>query len=81
MEIPGNNYCPAKLESSEDRTIKSEYKTRLIELEAKFIELSRLNVNFDDLLNRAIQSLSKTDEHYEKSDNEIKRQIMVSILV
>ena len=48
-------------------------------LDCTIFELSRQSENIDDLLKRAVQSLSQMDQLYENSDNEVKRQIIGSI--
>ena len=48
-------------------------------LDWTIFELCRQSDNIDDLLKRAVQSLSQMDQLYENSDNEVKRQIIGSI--
>ena len=68
-----------EIEPSEYKTIKAEYEKKIERLDCTIFELSRQSDNTDDLLKKAVQSLSQMDQLYENSDNEVKRQIIGSI--
>jgi site-specific DNA recombinase len=68
-----------EIEPSEYKTIKAEYEKKIERLDCTLFELSKQSDNIDDLLKRAVQSLSQMDKLYENSNNEVKRQIIGSI--
>ena len=68
-----------ELEPSGYKTIKAEYEKKIERLDCRIFELSRQADNIDDLVKRAIQSLSQMNELYESSGNEVKRQIIGSM--
>ena len=68
-----------EIETSDYRSIKSDYEKKITGLESKLMELSKQSSNIEPLLNKAITKLSSLDELYEKADNKDKREIIGSI--
>ena len=67
------------IEPSEYREIKSEYESKIIQLESKLIAVKADCTNIEPLINKGVDSLSNLHVVYENADNKTKRDIIGSI--
>ena len=67
------------IEPLEYREIKSEYESKIVQLESKLSAVKADCTNIEPLINKGIDSLSNLDHIYENADNKAKRDIIGSI--